>query len=1069
MAPGVGDFVEVRGRSWLVREVGEDAGGATIARLVGIDDDAQGRALDVVWDAEISPRILSSETWETLTPGASGAEADTFAAYLRVVRWNTATAADRDLFQAPFRAGIRLDPYQLAPLRKALALPRVNVLIADDTGLGKTIEAGLVVRELMIRRRADYIVVAAPASMIGQWRDELRMKFGLDFTIVDREHLAASRRAHGFQVNPWRASSAYIVSHSLLIDETYAAGLRDALSAFRPRALLILDEAHHAAPSGGSLYAVDSQFTDAVRDLADRFEHRLFLSATPHNGHSNSFSALLEMLDPQRFTRGVPVKPKDHKSIVVRRLKSDLRALGAQFPERRVERIDIDAKPDEAPEIALSHMLAEYGRLRRVRFAREGARAGAGRMGFAHLQQRLFSSVPAFAKTLAVHAKTLERLVAERQEGGAADAVVSVEADADEIVDLFGETDGDVEIEAAIEADATKRTEASALADVAGARAEDVQRELDAVREMQAAAHAIGTKADARVKWLSRWIRQNMMEGEAWNSRRLIIFTEWEDTRRWLQNKLEAEFAESDRGEERIDVFTGATGTERRESVKRRFNADPDKEPIRILICTDAAREGLNLQTRCADLVHFDLPWNPARLEQRNGRIDRKLQPEPIVYCRYFHYRHRPEDVVLAALVRKSERIREQLGSMGAVLGDGMNLEARGIEDAEAQARAIDEADTEKIAAAASELDEDADTRRREASEEVADLERRLARSADRVGLDLGELERVFAIAMKRSGVDVERARGSEVGTVQTYRFDPEDPGFGSDSGWADALDEIRVRPRMRRERYGEWREAAPVRAIAFRPPILGDGRDADDVVQVHLEHRLVRKAVSRLSSHAFRRDLERVCAIEGPGAKGRAILLGRLIVFGAEGQRLHEEVVTVSAFKTPGADQAISPLGERGDESSLKELETALGEAKHVDSAVYELLRKGCADDVAQLSPEVERRALVSLEAARSNLKEVGRAEAASLRAVLDDQIKRIEKRQREEEIERGDLLERMQRPEERRQLEADRAHWRRKLDRLTAERQSEPARVKAAFEVAAHRIEAIGMIYIMPKSGAS
>ena len=93
-----------------------------------------------------------------------------------------------------------------------------------------------------------------------------------------------------------------------MADETYVGGLRDLLGDFRPRALLILDEAHHAAPASGSRYAVDSQFTRAIRGLAERFEHRLFLSATPHNGHSNSFSALLEILDPQRFTSGVPVQ-----------------------------------------------------------------------------------------------------------------------------------------------------------------------------------------------------------------------------------------------------------------------------------------------------------------------------------------------------------------------------------------------------------------------------------------------------------------------------------------------------------------------------------------------------------------------------------------------------------------------------------------------------------------------------------------------------------------------------------------------------------------------------------------
>ena len=218
------------------------------------------------------------------------------------------------------------------PLRKALRLPRVNLLIADDVGLGKTIEAGLIVRELLLRRRIDLIVVAAPAGMVPQWQDELEAKFGLAFTIVDREHVVVLRRSRGFLANPWLAGSRFLISHSLLTDETYVAGLRQALCEFRPRSLLILDEAHHAAPSSGARYAVDSQFTRAMDELAGRFEHRLFLSATPHNGHPNSFSRLLAMLDPQRFTRGVPVVPSDLDPIMVRRLKADLTAAGRAVP-----------------------------------------------------------------------------------------------------------------------------------------------------------------------------------------------------------------------------------------------------------------------------------------------------------------------------------------------------------------------------------------------------------------------------------------------------------------------------------------------------------------------------------------------------------------------------------------------------------------------------------------------------------------------------------------------------------------------------------------------------------------
>jgi len=271
----VGDLVRLRGREWTIEAAPQnsDVDGLQAFDLARVEDDL----------------------WQQI--GRSGTDdPDVFAAHLRAVTWRSATAADRNLFQAPFRAGIRLDPYQLLPLAKALRLPRVNLLIADDVGLGKTVEAGLVLREMLLRRRVDYVVISSPAAMTAQWQDELAQKFGLGFTIIDRDYLAAVRRNYGFSANPWAVGSRFIISHNLLADETYSNGLAQLLRPFRPRAMLILDEAHHAAPASGIAYATDSQFTVAVRTLAELFEHRLFLSATPHNGHSNSFSSLLEIL-----------------------------------------------------------------------------------------------------------------------------------------------------------------------------------------------------------------------------------------------------------------------------------------------------------------------------------------------------------------------------------------------------------------------------------------------------------------------------------------------------------------------------------------------------------------------------------------------------------------------------------------------------------------------------------------------------------------------------------------------------------------------------------------------------
>ena len=153
-APEVGELVFVRTRRWLVEEVipSTTPGQTSLVRLACADDDAQGQVLDVFWDYELDRWILKEEGWRDLATKGFDAPRQ-FAAFLHTLHWNCVTATDPNLFQAPFRAGIKIDSYQMEPLRKALRLPRVCLFIADDTGLGKTIEAGLIARELLLRRK----------------------------------------------------------------------------------------------------------------------------------------------------------------------------------------------------------------------------------------------------------------------------------------------------------------------------------------------------------------------------------------------------------------------------------------------------------------------------------------------------------------------------------------------------------------------------------------------------------------------------------------------------------------------------------------------------------------------------------------------------------------------------------------------------------------------------------------------------------------------------------------------------------------------------------------------------
>jgi SNF2 family DNA or RNA helicase len=376
--PQVGQIVHVRQRLYLVEQIVAPprGGDATLVRLSCVDDDAQGQPLSVLWEHELDAEIRNGENWAQIAKRGFD-PAKHFAAYLNILRWNCVTSTDPKLLQSPFRAGIKLDPYQLEPLRKALRLPRVNLFIADDVGLGKTIEAGLIARELLLRKKIKEIVVSCPPSMLLQWQEELSARFGLQFEILDKDYVQRVRRERGFSVNPWSTHSRFLISHRLLIDEAYSGGLRDWLGTFRSGTLLILDEAHHAAPAGSQRYAVDSQTTHAVRDLAPRFEHRLFLSATPHNGHSNSFSSLLEILDPQRFCRGVPVTRENREDVMVRRIKEDLREIQGGFPKRIVEQITLAGLPTEAPELRLAALLAEYQEARELRLVSSSRRTQA--------------------------------------------------------------------------------------------------------------------------------------------------------------------------------------------------------------------------------------------------------------------------------------------------------------------------------------------------------------------------------------------------------------------------------------------------------------------------------------------------------------------------------------------------------------------------------------------------------------------------------------------------------------------------------------------------------------------
>ena len=1079
-APAPGEIVRVRQRQYLVEDVQPPPapGEATLVSMSCLDDDAQGEALEVLWEHEIDTEVVRA-SWERLGRRDFDAPAR-FAAYLHALRWNCVTATNPRLFQAPWRAGIEVMAYQLEPLRKALRLPRVNLFIADDVGLGKTIEAGLVLREMIMRQRVRRAVVVAPPSVVIQWREELEQRFGLTFVVYDREFVARCRRERGYAVNPWTTHSRFILSHALLRDEEYAAPLRDLLSIDEngkprdgadPGSLLILDEAHHAAPASSSKYAIDSQFTRAVRDLAERFEHRLFLSATPHNGLSNSFSALLEILDPQRFVRGTPVEPKLRDEVMVRRLKSDLRKISGGFPDRKIVPVPLDGLPTDAPELTLATLLDEYweAREQRLEGLPPGQRAAQG-LVLVNLQKRLFSSIEAFHRTLKAHRRALDRAAAEAH---AAPAPANLEI-------LFAQPDADDDrSELAEDQVETEEEQAIETATAAGG-GKPSARELDLVVRMEELAERSRRLPDARVCWLVDWMRREMCPTlpplgvpstgapASWLPRRVVIFTEYADTKRYLEQQLKAAIGTTDQGDDRLATFHGGMPDDLREQVKRAFNTDPLKHPLRILVATDAAREGVNLQNHCADLFHMDLPWNPSRLEQRNGRIDRKLQRAAVVRCHYFVYAQREADRVLEVLAERTKVIHEELGSMPPVLEERMTRRlARGIgprgRKQLAEALRTDTADPQSHAAP-EELD-GARERKAALQKQIDELRNILKQSKESLDLNEGQLHGVLCESLGMLGADLLKPASGR--SDEAFEVPALDRRAGADPTWADTLDTLRS-PRPRGMKIWEWRRTAPIRPVVFKDP----GHIDEEVVHLHLEHRLVQRLLGRFLAQGFvLDDLARACVGQTDDAVPRVLLLGRLSLYGDRAARLHDEIVTMAARWTDPAVRkgGLKPYAEDAQAKSWELLLTSISEARppRVASEIQKNILRAARSDVTELLPYLQARCELMATKAIAKLEERGQREAREMVEILAGQKQRIERELRKVEDPQQAFAFTGFDDDERRQLRDNAKYWRRRLEAIPRETEVEPKRIQQSYAVKATRIEPVGIAYLWPVTG--
>ncbi|OYV75211.1 MAG: hypothetical protein B7Z66_13735 [Chromatiales bacterium 21-64-14] len=644
--PREGMMAVVRNRRAMIAGVQPfDADEAGRYHLVEVEytDGLGAESDEVLWEVEPGTEVLEPAALPRVEDTAP-MDPREFDAMVRASRWSALTPSlpfsglddDRPPLAAPLYGAIYPEAYQLVPVLRALEMPRVALLLADAVGLGKTIQAGMVMRELMLRRRIRRVLVLCPAALRTQWRDEMQEKFALPFEVVDRPQTLRLQREIGVDANSWRTHERIIASYHYLKQP-------DVLEQFRSTAepdedgrlrwdLLIVDEAHNLAPAS---FGSDSDLSKMLQRIAPWFEHRVFLTATPHNGHTRSFSGLLEVLDPVRFTRKSELDAEDRRRVgeaVIRRLKSEINAcytvLGepARFSERHVDALP--ALHFGAHERALQLAVRDF------RKALKQALRGADHQGrtaasFASevLQKRLLSGPWAFGQSWLALREGLEA----PQESASAVALVR-DAQADD-------TDNDAERESRQRhADRTVGAWLRQWQDTVADELAEVTRHVSALgvtrvppgldpssHASEVASRAEKVKADARLRALETLIDEQLRDGEAWRGdERLVVFTEYLATLDYLRARLRARYGEGDW----LLAFFGGMNDAERDAVKRAFN-DPGS-PARILVATDAAGEGLNLQRAARRLLHWDIPWNPSRMEQRNGRLDRHGQERDV-------------------------------------------------------------------------------------------------------------------------------------------------------------------------------------------------------------------------------------------------------------------------------------------------------------------------------------------------------------------------------------------------------------------------------------------------------
>lgn len=584
-----------------------------VARIVSADLMGD-NALSVVYktnDGRLGERVLFRTDEANLSlaeagrPWAFDANGEDFKLVAEAWRINLAHLFDP--MMAVHTSNVEPLPHQITAVYESM-LPRqpLRYVLADDPGAGKTIMAGLFIRELLMRADAKRVLIVSPGSLVDQWQDELFEKFGLSFSIFSRDLQQQTRTGNPFDECDLLVARLDQLSRNDDLQEKLSHTRWD---------LIVVDEAHKLSASWYGNELKETRRFKLGKLLGSVSRHFLLMTATPHNGKEEDFQLFMSLLDSDRFYGKFRdgAHKVDTSDMMRRMVKEELLKFDGTplFPERRAYTVNYKLSN---PEAALYHAVSTYVKeeMNRADALADGKRKGTVGFALTSLQRRLASSPEAIYQSLKRRAAKLRRRVEEeklRQRGEQLRPDYPETMAPDDIDDLTGDEAENLEEEIVDQASAAQTIQ-------------ELEAEIFTLQHLEELARQLVHSEQDR-KWdeLRRLLQDTPeMRDANGRQRKIIIFTEHRDTLNYLAVKIRGLLGR----EEAVVMIHGGVMREDRRKVQELFRNDPD---TRVLLATDAAGEGVNLQNANL-MVNYDLPWNPNRLEQRFGRIHRIGQTE---------------------------------------------------------------------------------------------------------------------------------------------------------------------------------------------------------------------------------------------------------------------------------------------------------------------------------------------------------------------------------------------------------------------------------------------------------